>query len=174
METQITVDLDEVVAWLEVAQQAPEMTDREATTAMRLAVGAVERQVVPRTPVNIGALKAAWSNRIMKGQRAIKGEILNPKEYAIVIEKGRRAGAKMPPLGPIAYWLYRKGLVTDRSEIRQAAYLVARAIGRHGFSRKGQVGPKGKRMLEEGFSAAEPTVYRIFEKVPDTVFNRLK
>ncbi len=46
------------------------------------------------------------------------------------------------------------------------AFVIARSIGRKGI--------KGQFMLEKGFKAAEPTVRRVFEKVPETVFNRLK
>jgi hypothetical protein len=161
----INIDLDEVVAWVEVAQKMPEMTEREAIVAMGKAVAEVERQVVPRTPVNVGALRAAWSTRVSRGSQAIKGEIVNPKEYAIVMEKGRRPGARMPPVDAIQFWVTRKFGVSGK-EARSIAFVIARSIGRKGI--------KGKFMLEKGFKAAEPTVRRVFEKVPETVFKRLK
>ena len=165
MTVSLDIDLDEVIAFVEVAQQMPEMTEREAGLAMGKALAEVERQVVPRTPVNTGALRAAWSTQITRGSRVIRGEVVNPKVYAIVMEKGRRAGARMPPVDAIRYWVTRKMGVTGK-EADQLAYVIARSISRKGI--------KGQNMLEKGFKAAEPTVRRVFDKVPETVFKRIK
>ena len=165
MATQININLDEVIAWVEIAQKMPEMTEREANLAMELAVDRVLRQVKPRTPVNFGTLRDAWSTRVTRGSRAIRGEVLNPKEYAIVREKGRRAGAKMPPPDDIQLWVTRKFGVSGK-QAEQLAFVIARSIGRKGI--------KGRKFLEEGFTAAEPAVRRVFDKVPEKVFNRLK
>jgi hypothetical protein len=168
----INIDLDEVEAWLEIAQQMPEIAQREAEIAMKTAVGRVEREVVPRTPVNTGALKGAWSTKVSRGSRAIKGEIVNPLVYAIVMEKGRQS-KKMPPKWPIVYWLRRKFGLSLKAAIA-ASFPVRRAIARHGYSGKGLVKKDGAKMLEKGMEAAEPSIRRIFAKVPETVFNRLK
>jgi hypothetical protein len=162
----INIDLDEVVAWLEIAQQMPEMTQREATIAMSAAVGSVEREVVPRTPVNTGQLRGAWTKgRVIRGQGVVKGEVMNLKEYAIVVEKGRKASANMAPIEPLAYWFRRKyGLSQDESV--KAAWGLAINLKSRNI--------KPVKMLEEGFKAAEPAVRRIFDKVPEKVFNRLK
>lgn len=168
MATQINVNLDEVIAWVEIAQQMPEMTEREAMIAMRSAVQTVEREVKPITPVNTGALKNAWSTKVSRGSRAIKGEIANPKEYALPIEKGRSPGTN-PPVDAIQYWVTRKFGVTGK-EARGLAFHIQANIKKRGF----KTYPKGAKMLEKGFDAAEPTVRRIFDKVPEKVFNRLK
>ena len=52
----INIDLDEVEGWLEAAQKAPELMEREAAVSMLSAVAAIEREVIGRTPVNTGQL----------------------------------------------------------------------------------------------------------------------
>lgn len=53
--------------------------------------------------------------------------ILN--DYLEFIEKGRRKGAKMPPVEPIVRWAKSKGIPTDNSTI----FLIRRAISRDGI-----------------------------------------
>jgi hypothetical protein len=65
------------------------------------------------------------------------------KNYADVIEFGRRPGAKPPPVQPIIDWMKIKpirlrskegGFVkTTESGIRSAAFLIARSIGKRGI-----------------------------------------
>ena len=65
------------------------------------------------------------------------------KKYADVIEFGRRAGAKPPPVEPIIQWMKIKpirlrnkegGFVkSTESGIRSAAFLIARSIGKKGI-----------------------------------------
>lgn len=51
-------------------------------------------------------------------------------EYAIVIDQGRRAGAKMPPKGALLAWMQAKGIPADRE------FLVRRKIARSGIPAK--------------------------------------
>ena len=130
----INIDLDEVEGWLEAAQKAPELMEREAAIAMELAVGAVERKVVDNTPVNIGALEGAWHIRVRRGQGIVKGEIVNPLKYAIVIEKGRSPNSKAPPVSVIQFWVSRKFGIRDEKIARGLAFYIAKRIGKHGFA----------------------------------------
>lgn len=50
-------------------------------------------------------------------------------DYIIYIEKGRRAGAKMPPFNAILNWAYRKGLPTENKVI----WAICKAIQRDGI-----------------------------------------
>ena len=69
---------------------------------------------------------------------------INLEEYWKVIEKGRRAGAKMPPISAIEKWIkVRKILprpVTLKSgkqrvpTVQQLAYVIARSISRKGIA----------------------------------------
>ena len=65
--------------------------------------------------------------------------VYNFAPHAAVVEWGRRPGQKAPPIAVIAEWVRRKGLVGGKpgkgnpSAIRQAAFLIARAIRRRGI-----------------------------------------
>ena len=132
------------------------------TLAMNKSLPLVEGEVVKRTPKNLGELQGGINHQIITPFPNLVGSVGSPTPYAIVIEKGRKPNSRMPPIAAIAFWLYRKGIVTDRDEIRSVAYAVAKSIAKHGFSPKGNVGPTGARMFEEGFTAAEPHVVRLF------------
>lgn len=54
--------------------------------------------------------------------------ILN--DYLTFIESGRRKGADMPPVKPIAEWAKKHGIPTDNGTI----YLIRRAISRDGIA----------------------------------------
>jgi hypothetical protein len=61
--------------------------------------------------------------------------IFNVSPYAGIIELGRRAGARMPPVQVIAKWLQRaRGL--SRKEAEAAAFGVARSIAKRGIAGK--------------------------------------
>lgn len=160
----LNINLEEVVFFLDAAQKAPEMTEHQAMVAMRAAVGMVDRQAKSRTPVNTGALANAWSTNVERGVSAVKGEIVNPLAYAIVVEKGRKASAKQPPIWPLVYWFRRKhGLPMDRAI--SAAWGLAKNLTQRDI--------KAVKMLEKGFEAAEPGILRLFDAIPDKVFDRL-
>ncbi len=88
MSLTVTINTDEIEEILSVLEQAPYITEQELTIAMKKAVAEIERQAVPKTTSNTGALRGPWSNKVTKGIRSVKGEVMNPKEYVIVMEKG--------------------------------------------------------------------------------------
>ena len=69
---------------------------------------------------------------------------INLEEYWKYIEKGRRAGAKMPPLSAIEKWIKVRKIiprpVTLKSgkqrvpTVQQLAYVIARSISRNGIA----------------------------------------
>jgi len=68
--------------------------------------------------------------------------------YASIVEEGRRAGAKAPPVASIVEWMTQKGI--DPSD--SAAYLIARKIARDGIPAK-RVFEKGVKNAEEKLDA---------------------
>lgn len=143
----------------------PEVVADEMYTTMEKSLAVFHQAVVVETPVNLGTLRAATAVDIVSGPIELVGRVVNPLIYAWPVERGRRPG-KPPPPGPIAYWLYRKGIVTDRKKIRSAAYLVARAIGRRGT--------KGAGMFWKGFEAGLPHVEKLWDTLPDRIVKRLE
>jgi hypothetical protein len=62
--------------------------------------------------------------------------------YASIVEEGRRAGAKAPPVESILDWMVMKGLEPDA----RGAYLIARKISRDGIP--------AKKVFEKGVNKA--------------------
>ena len=69
-------------------------------------------------------------------------------DYASVVEFGRRAGSKPPPITPIADWVHKKGIGgtysikskrrtgksgTQEQEDRRAAWFISKKIGKRGI-----------------------------------------
>ncbi len=87
--------------------------------------------------VNTGAYRMAWQYELWP----TGGRIFNSKGYAPIIEKGRRAGAKRPPIREMKLWAIRK-LGLSEEEAESAAYAIANAIAKRGLiGRKVLTGP---------------------------------
>jgi hypothetical protein len=106
--------------------------DTLATQGIAIVHGAIGTSRPP--PVDRGMYKRSW--------RAVKipngGALLNTTPYGGVIEHGRRPGT-MPPTGPIAAWVRRKGLVREvrgrggqDAAARSIAFAIARKIKERG------------------------------------------
>lgn len=59
-------------------------------------------------------------------------QVILPK-YAINVDQGRRAGAKMPPVGPILDWLRRKKIAPKNGKLGQLAFAIAKSIAKKGI-----------------------------------------
>ncbi len=78
---------------------------------------------------NTGAYRGGWRwSKLPEGGSAI----YNTKAYAPVIEGGRRAGAKPPPIKAIAAWARRK-LGLSAKQALAAAYPIQKAIAKRGL-----------------------------------------
>jgi len=87
--------------------------------------------------------------------------IYNYSKHGAIIEEGRRPGAKAPPIAVIADWVRRKKLVRGsgraaEAEIRQAAFLIARAIKRRGLP--------ARHVLQLASRRLEPIVRQALER----------
>lgn len=91
---------------------------------------------------------------IVSQQSGLTGEVSSPLIAVSVMDQGRRPGATMPPPAALVPWVRRHGLgigaswsvtsrrrlgsrTTQRSQDLEAAFLIARAIGRRGIRGKG-------------------------------------
>lgn len=72
-----------------------------------------------------------WRVRLGR-QTGLSATVYNKQYYAIVIEKGRRAGRRAPPTSALIEWVQVKLGVSAR-EAPRVAFLVARAIGIKGI-----------------------------------------
>ena len=91
-----------------------------------------------------GAYLNSISSRFEQSATTFSSVIESAVSYASVIEEGRRAGAKQPPVEAIADWMGRKGISGERG----VAFVIARSIGRKGTP--------GKFVFKRAAEALEP------------------
>lgn len=129
-------------------------------------------------------------NAIQRQAATVRGDEIEsivtpgPKKHAIVINDGRGANKRPPPVKAIELWLRRKGwfmkgvkasgTVLKKSEragadaiargIKGAAFAIARAIGKRGFA---EPFTRGLHYVENGTAAAAPKVQQILERGRD-------
>lgn len=93
----------------------------------------VSRLTAKAGKVDTGRFRASWKAAATRDG----AQLTNSAPYAAVIEGGRRAGARMPPLGPIEAWANRKGIDIDPMMIARSiasrgipgAFILRRAMG---------------------------------------------
>lgn len=126
----IELDLDGWEPFLDALVEAPESLETHMHNAMDGSLDLLIDWTSAETPVNLGLLRGSWTKDITGQRTSIVGEMFTPLIYGWPVERGRRPG-KMPPVDAIKLWARRKlGLSGD--ELEQAAFLIARAIGRRG------------------------------------------
>lgn len=137
-----------------------------------------------------GIFTGGLFNAIQRQAATIRGDEIEsivtpgPKKHAIVINDGRGANKRPPPVKAIELWLRRKGWfmkgvkvsgtllkksaragteAIDRG-IKGAAFAIARAIGKRGFA---EPFTRGLHYVENGTAAAAPKVQQILERGRD-------
>lgn len=118
-------------------------------SAMHAHTGLIWGAVVPLTPVGVtSALRGAWQTEVVFTGGSLLGIVGNPLIYAEVIERGRRAGARMPPPDALRVWVERK------MGPGASAFVVARSIGRKGI--------EGRQMLKKAVALTSPAAQRLW------------
>lgn len=134
-------------------QRAPELVSREMRATMDVAVGQIERVVVDNTPVGAtGHARQSMTTDIQGSGIDLTGRVFSRDEPVKIasLETGRKPG-KMPPISALELWVRRKF-----GGDRQAAFLVARAIGRRGT--------RGAFMFRKAYESEKPKIERLFER----------
>lgn len=134
------------------------------------ATNVFEQAVVQFTPRGAGPVHLFQTvTSVVRGAGvSLTGEVFSTDQPIKVasVETGRKPG-KWPPYGDgssLHLWVTRKIGGTDE-EIGNAAFLIARAIGRRGT--------KGAHMFEKGFQAQRGNVENLFGRVIDDLVRRL-
>ena len=124
---------------------------RRVLTASLLLIEADSREHAPR---DVGRLASSINHRIDGAWPTLEGRVGPSVRYGIVMEFGRRAGARMPPVDALIGWVRRHwmpagiqapgGRFPGRArnqawrgrdaELRRRAFLLARAIQRRGIA----------------------------------------
>jgi hypothetical protein len=111
-----------------------------------------------RTPIDSGRGRSSitYNPAGLRGNRldSLRGTVYSPEVHVAVMEKGRRVGAKAPPLAPLRLWLIRHG--GDPSK----AFLLAIRIKRRGMWNGGH----GLHMFEEAAKAGRPVIAKILQR----------
>lgn len=148
---EITVDAGSVRR--AAARLDPRRFDRQARAAMDESLAFLQHEVQTHTPVFQGTLRGGIFTEVRGHGVDLRG-IVAPSpatvQYAVVVERGRRPGAKLPPRGPIQRWAQ---LVLGDGSLW---FVVARAIARRGT--------KGQHMFEQAAQAGQRVVPAIFRK----------
>lgn len=134
--------------------------------------------IKPEVPVGVsGRLRQSIGGEVKTlGPGNIEGVVGSSikEEYPSVMNYGRRPGATPPPAEALIRWVHVKGLAGTYSiktrrrmggkaavanEDRQMAFMIARAIGRHGI--------KGRKFMEKGLQKKEGRIPGFFKSELD-------
>ena len=146
LSTDLDKELDAATPWIKSIMQAATMIAKPASP--RGGRGAVAT----------GAYLAAWK-AVRVNQTGSKGILIsNDAKYMAVIENGRAAGKKRPPLSAIAKWAQVR-LGYDEATAKRVAWPIATAIANRGLQARGvmtsqQMQRQLKRFMELRFAKA--------------------
>ena len=118
---------------------APATVVRETRAAMTAGCLLVEGTARDLAPRDTGRLSGSITHSIGGGGADLTGRIGPAVAYGIVIERGRRPGAKPPPVGALRPWALRRGIPEG------ALFVIARAIGRRGLKARPFLAPALER-----------------------------
>lgn len=165
MTDDLTLDIDltgveETVANID---EFPADLGRELTLAMTKSLELLHGQVKDRTPVFQAHLSGSINRQIISPFPNLVGSVGAPASpYLLAIEYGRKPG-KMPPVENIKFWVHRqKYFPVSPEDEESVAWAIAKNIAKRGFSPKGNVGPTGAKMFQEGLEASEPHIKTLF------------
>jgi hypothetical protein len=135
--------------------QAPELVQRELTSAAWASSLRVEREVRERTPKGangfLGMSIAALEPVVIPG--GVMGIVGTSLGYAEPVELGTKP--HMPPVQPLVEWA-EVVLGLDGKDAEQAAWAIARKISKKGT--------EGAFMFRDGFAVSEDYIKRKFRQ----------
>jgi len=94
---------------------------------------------------------AKYIEELLKADKKVSGQLINSLRYEVletindvmlkiysaeyfdVVDKGRRAGAKPPPVRAIIPWVEARGIKFKNSSVEGTAFVIARSIGIKGI-----------------------------------------
>jgi len=143
-------------------RRSQDVVMKALTDAMYKVTSFLSMEVKERTPVGYrgnrgsGLKQRIYGKPIFKGKALVKGIVSHTSKYGDVIELGRRAGKKMPPVGSLLDWIVFKFAGVDMAEAMDIEWAVRRNIGKFGFP--------GKFMFKEAYTDNESKIFKIFDE----------
>jgi hypothetical protein len=134
----------------------------EFGTAMQASVITIAEATKISAPYFRGRLTSSMLSKVTREQSGLVGEVyssITDSVYPLVMEYGRRPGAKPPPVAAIMPWVVAK--FGDGS----LAYVIARSIGRKGI--------KPHYFLRKAFERSRGAVLAYFEVATQHLANQL-
>ena len=126
-------------------QVARDLDGPPMVEAMRDATLVVTRSARQNAPVDTGRLRASIVPQVVQHSQIVRGIVGSNVAYAPYMELGTRP--HWPPLSALVMWARRHGLT---------AFLVARAIARHGI--------KARRFLQRALMDNRNKIGEIFSR----------
>ena len=148
--------LDKLTAKLNAA---PAAVASETRTAMQASLLLFEGTARQKAPQDTRRLAGSITSKIEGSGGNLTGRVGPSVAYGIVMERGRRAGTRMPPPGALRAWAGRHGIPES------ALWRLARAIGRRGI--------KARPFLQPAYDQHKATVVKLFERVGVNVVAKL-
>ena len=154
VEVELSSDFEKAV---ELLGQYERISDEHLKKATDASLKLVQGRARTTAPVFRGQLR----NSITTETRTVAGEITGrvfstiqkPYPYPVVMEYGRKPGAKMPPPSAIERWVHLV-IKPPARQLKGVAYVVARAIGKRGI--------KGKFFLTNAVKNSRASIERLF------------
>lgn len=116
-------------------------------------------------PVSFGHLRASIFSERPEGRAEKVRFVTSPLPYAIVMEEGRRPGARMPPIDPIRLWV-RRVLRPAAADLENITFRVRRKIA--------ELGIEALHFFAQAAQASEDTVRDLFEYQIEALVRRLE
>lgn len=160
------MDIRISITGLDKIDNAKGSAGKVLTAALDEAVMFLVREIKLRTPQGVsgaqgGLLGSIQSDVEGRGSPLARGVIASNSQYGLVVEKGRRAGAAMPPREALVEWIAQKFGV-DEDQARKLSWPVARAIAKKGTIKR--FGYDGARMFERAVDENLPALREIFRR----------
>ncbi len=148
--------------------QYDQISDRHLMIAMNKSVAKIEGRAKKNAPVGVSSrLRNSLASSVKSMPGSIVGRVgstMKGEVYPIVMETGRRAGAKMPPSSALERWV-RIRLGVPPRRVKSVAFLVARGIGRKGI--------KGRHFLRKAYTSSRRQIDGFFSRALKAITKEL-
>lgn len=165
MKAELTYNLTDLRG---LARKHPRIAREEISKVLDIIVTRLVGATVEKTPRGVGGgagLAGSIHGEVAGRGNPVTGKWGTPLAHGEVVEKGRTAGKRMPPVEPIARWAQRK-LGVPADEARSVGFVIARSIAEHGF--------EGAHMFEEAWDENEAWAQRELRSIPGRVIRRVE